>query len=501
MNRWSKFLGAAALAAALVGGGVAMAAAKDVLVINLVAEPASLDPHLEWNPDSYFVYRNVFDNMLTRDNEGKISPQVATQWRQIDPKTVEFDVRTDIKFHDGSALTAEDVVYSIKRITDPALKSPQLGQFNKITGAEAVGPAKVRLTTDGPYPVLYAQLVKLSIVPMAHVEKIGKDRFNQEPMGSGPYKFAAIQRGVKVTLARNDAYWGAKGAFPTVEFHAVPDVATRVANLRSGRSDLIVTITPDQANELKNDARAKVLSVKSERVAYFMLNALTGPTADLRVRQAIAHAIDKNAIVTALLGGFDNVSNVIASPAHVGYAEGFKGYAYDPAKARALLAQAGDAAKAEMTLFTSPTFDQRIVTAIQQMLTDVGLKVKITSTDFPNWLKRAQSAPAEFGEMTFSRWSCGCQDADGIMFPLLHSSSQWAKSKNAEMDAALDAARSALDANARVQHYRKVSEIVEATVPLVPLYQVGILYGARKELRWQPTPNESLFLNRMGWDG
>jgi peptide/nickel transport system substrate-binding protein len=501
MNRWTTRFGAVALAAALCHGGVAAAATKDALVINLVAEPATLDPHLEWNPDSYFVYRNIFDNMLTRDDEGKIAPQVATAWRQIDPKTVEFDLRTDIKFHDGSALTADDVVYSVKRITDPAFKSPQLGQFNKITGAEAIGPAKVRLVTDGPYPVLYAQLVKLSIVPKAHVEKVGGEQFNQNPLGSGPYKFASIQRGVKVTLARNDAYWGAKGAFSTVEFHAVSDTATRVANLRSGRADLIVTITSDQAAELKSDARAKVLSVQSERVAYFMLNALTGPTSDLRVRQAIAHAIDKNAIVTALLGGFDKVSNVIASPAHVGYAEGFTGYAYDPAKARALLAQAGDAAKAEMTLFTSPTFDQRIVTAIQQMLADVGLKVKITSTDFPNWLKRAQSAPTEFGEMTFSRWSCGCQDADGIMFPLLHSSSQWAKSKDPRMDQALDAARSALDAAQRVQYYKTVSQIVEETVPLVPLYQVGILYGARKELRWTPTPNESLFLNRMGWDG
>ncbi|MBM3601278.1 MAG: peptide ABC transporter [Alphaproteobacteria bacterium] len=351
------------------------------------------------------------------------------------------------------------------------------------------------------YPVLTAQLVKLSIVPKAYVERIGNQRFNQEPMGSGPYKFASIQRGVKTTLTRNDAYWGAKGPFPTVEFQPVPDVATRVANLRTGKSDLIVTITPDQANELKNDARTKVLSVQSERVAYFMLNALTGPTQDLRVRQAIAHAIDKNAIVTALLGGYDKVSHVIASPAHVGYAQGFNGYAFDPAKAKALLAQAGDAARAEMTLFTSPTFDQRIVTAIHGMLTDVGLKVKITSTDFPNWLKRAQSAPAEFGEMTFSRWSCGCQDADGIMYPLLHSSSQWAKMKDARMDQALDAARSELDTAKRVQHYAEVSKIVEASVPLVPLYQAAILYGARKELRWTPTPNESLFINRMGWDG
>ena len=217
MGRWSARFWVAALAAMLLTG-VAQAA-KDVLVVDLVQEPSSLDPHVQWNPDSYFVYRNVFDNMVTRDDEGKIVPQVATAWKQIDDTTIEFTLRGDIKFHDGTPLTAEDVVYSVKRITDPQFKSPQLGQFNKIVDATAVNPTTVRLKTDGAYPVLLAQLTKLSIVPKAHVEKVGNEKFNQEPMGSGPYKFVSIQRGVKTTLARNDAYWGPKGP---VRYRGVP---------------------------------------------------------------------------------------------------------------------------------------------------------------------------------------------------------------------------------------------------------------------------------------
>jgi peptide/nickel transport system substrate-binding protein len=501
MMRWSIWPALATLALALVGGSADAWAGKDLLVVDLVSEPSSLDPHLEWNPDSYFVYRNIFDNLLTRDDAGKIVPQVATAWRQIDDTTVEFDLRSDIKFHDGTKLTAEDVVYSVKRITDPTLKSPQLAQFNKIVGAEIVAPDKVRLKTAGAYPVLLAQLVKLSIVPKAYVEKIGNEQFNQAPMGSGPYKFTAIQRGVKVSLTRNDAYWGTEGVFPAVEFHPVPDAATRVADLRSGKSDFIVTITPDHASELKQDSRVKVLSVLSERVAYFQLNSLAGPTADLRVRQAIAHAIDRQGIIDGLLGGYDKPANIMLTPAHVGYVPGFKGYDYDPAKAKALLKEAGIAANTEFSLFSSPTFDQRIVTAIQQMLTEVGIKVVMSTSDFSTWLKHAQSSPAEFGAMTFSRWSCGCQDADGVVFPLYHSSSPWAKMNDPRMDAALEAARSTLDENIRLQNYKTVFELAEKTVPLVPLYQVAILYGVRKELKWQPTPNESLFINRMGWDG
>src|SRR4030088_1835355 len=149
MARWSIRLGIAALAATLCIG-VAIAA-KDVLVVDLVQEPSSLDPHVQWNPDSYFVYRNVFDNMLTRDDAGKIVPQVATSWRQIDDSTTEFTLRQDIKFHDGTPLTADDVVFSVKRITDAAFKSPQRDQFNKIVDAVAVDPTTIRLKTDGPY--------------------------------------------------------------------------------------------------------------------------------------------------------------------------------------------------------------------------------------------------------------------------------------------------------------------------------------------------------------
>src|SRR4051795_3148973 len=334
MAQWSIRLGVAALAVALVAG--AAHAAKDVLVVDLVQEPSSLDPHLQWNPDSYFVYRNIFDNMLTRDDEGKIVPQDATSWRKGDDSTTEFTLRHYIKFHDGTPLTADDVVFSVKRITDAALKSPQRDQFNKIVDAVAVDPATVRLKTEGPYPVLLAQLVKLSIVPKAHVTQVGNEKFNQSPMGSGPYKFVSIQRGVKTTLGRNDAYWGTRGPFATAEFHAVPDPATRVADLRSGKADLIVTINADLAAELKKDARVKVLSVLSERVAYFHLNALAGPTADLRVRKAIAHAIDRQGIIDGLLGGYDKPADIMLTPAHVGYIADFKGYAYDPAKAKAL---------------------------------------------------------------------------------------------------------------------------------------------------------------------
>jgi peptide/nickel transport system substrate-binding protein len=474
------------------------AQAKDQFVVDLTNEPSSLDPQKQWNPDSYYVYRNIFDNLLTRDDAGKIVPQIATEWSYRSDTEVTFKIRDDVKFHDGTPLTAKDVAFSINRIINPAFASPQLGQFNKIVSAEATGDHEVTIKTDGAYPVLLAQLVKLSIVPQQVVEAKGDDAFNAAPIGSGPYKFVSWQKGVAVALERNDDYWGEKGVFPTVEFRAVPDAATRVANLQAGTTDLAVGLDTDLAAQLESSANAKTLSVLTERIGYVKLNPNLPPFDDKRVRQAVAEAIDKQTIVDGLLGGVDKPATQMAMPAHFGYVEGIKNYDYNPEDAKKLITEAGAAGK-QVGFATAPAFDQRIVQAVAQMLTNAGLKVDIEMTDMATYLKRAQSAPASQAAISFGRWSCACQDVDGVLFPLLHSSSSWASGSSPEIDKLLDEARNTLDEKVRLEAYRKVSTHVAEDVPLVPLYQAAIIYGAAKNLEWQPTANESLFLNRMKW--
>jgi peptide/nickel transport system substrate-binding protein len=499
MSRVSKAATAFLVATALGLAAEPALAAKDRFVVDLVNEPSSLDPQVQWNPDSYYVYRNIFDNLVTRDDKGEIIPQVATAWKQVSDTEIEFDLRSDIAFHDGSKLTADDVVYSVKRITDPKFASPQLGQFDKITDAVALSPTKVKLVTAGPYPALLAQLVKLSIVPKAVVEAVGKDAFNLKPVGSGPYKFESWQRGVNVQLTRNDAYWGTKAPFPAVTFRAVPDAATRLANLQAGSSDLVVTLDADQAAQLKTAPKAQALIGLTERVAYVRLNTTKPPFDNPKLRLAAAYALDKQAMIDGLLGGHDKPVPELLTPAIFGWVDGIKAPEHDLAKAKALIAEAGPAAKAEIDLATAPVFDQRIVQAIQQMLTEAGFNVKIAMSDMATYLKRAQAGPEATSLLSFGRWSCACQDADGVLFPLLHKSSGWSAYRNPKMDALLEEARATLDTSKRLAAYKQVHEIVATDVPVVPLYQAVVIYGAAKNLTFQPTPNESMFINRMSW--
>ena len=472
--------------------------AKDTLSVDLPGEPASLDPHVQWDTDSYHVYRNIFDNLVTRNPDGKIVPQIAKAWRYENDITLVLDLRTDVRFHDGTPLTVDDVAWSVQRIIDPAFKSPQLSQFNSIVKAEAVGTDKVRLTTSSPYPALLAQLVKLSIVPRAYVQKVGNEKFNVEPMGSGPYRFVTWQKGVRVTLAANESYWRGRPPFKTVTFQMVPDTATRIANLKTGRADIIRQLNPDDAASLKGESRLQILSGPTERTGYLFINALAGPTKDVRVRHAIAHAINRQLLIDALLGGYGRPVTILLTPANFGYIEGMKGYPFDPTRARQLLKEAG-AEGAEISFYTSPAYDQRLVQAIQQMLQEVGLKVAISQTDQPTFLKRRQGKPEEAGSISLGRWSCACQDADGVIFPLFHSQSLWAKYANPAFDDAVTRARQTLKDDERLRHYREAFAILEQDVPGIGLYQDFAIYAARRELSWKPTANEAFFVMEMKW--
>jgi len=269
--------------------------------------------------------------------------------------------------------------------------------------------------------------------------------------------------------------------------------------LRTGKADLIVSLNSDNAAELASASNLNVLSAPTERVAYLMMNTQYGPLSDVRVRRAVAFALDRKLIIDALLGGYSRIIDQLLTPAHFGYAEGIKAYPYDPDRARALLAEAGYEDGVTLELVTAPVFDQRIVQAIQQQLAQVNIKVDITMGDMSTFLKRRRADPEGFGDLVFGRWSCACQDADGVLYAMFNSDSVWSKYANPELDAHLEAGRSAMDQNVRLAHYKAALEIVADQVPSVALYQAAAIYGAAKNLVWTPTANESLFLMDMSW--
>jgi len=501
-------LAAALLAGAVVfglmgaTGPVSGAATTPQITIDQGNDAATLDPGLQYDPNSYDVYRNIFDTFLARDPAtGKIVGRIAKTWKSVTPTTWEFALQPGVRFQNGDPLTAADVKFSIERILSTNFRSPQYQNFSAIQSVRAATPTTVQIVTAQPYPALLAQLVNLSIVPQAYVTAKGNAEFNLHPVGSGPYVFVSWVKGDTVTLRANPSYWRGRPFFETVRFHAVPEAATRLADLAAGTSDLIVQLSPDNVAQVKGNPSLEVLSGPTERVAYLAFNALGGgPTAKHEVRQAIAYALNDREMITALLGGQARKLNGLLTPQHTGYDPALTGFAYDPSKAKALLAEAGYPSGVALAFTTSPQYDQRIVLAIQGQLARSGIQVKLQSYDFATYLRRVQSPQHDWGDIRYGQWSCACLDADGVIYPLFHTGSIWASYSNPAFDKLVDDARVTLDPAARTRLYAAAQQILQTDVPAVALWQVYALYGARHDLVWRPTPDEqmSLFDMRLG---
>jgi peptide/nickel transport system substrate-binding protein len=495
-----KALAAVGLCLAAAACGISPATAgrdASTLVIDTVNYPSTLDPGQQYDTDSYSVYRNIFDPLLRRDPKtNQITPSIATSWSQLDPKTWKFVIRPGVTFSDGTPLTAADAAFSLDRILDKSFGSQQYANFSVVSQASADGPDLI-VRTSVPSPTLLSYLTTLSVVPEAYVKKVGDKAFAAKPIGSGPYMLASATAGSEVVLQANPKWWGPAPQVRSAVFRAVPNVASRVADLQSRKADLVTTLSPDAADQITRDPKLAVLSTPTERVAYVAFNTIKGgPADDPRVRHAIADAINYDALIKNLQRGYAKPINSLLSPLSFGYDTSLPDNRYDPAAANKLIDEAG-VRGATVVMATSPSFNPQIVQAIQADLGAVGLKVQISNTDQATYLKKVQAPAHDWGAVRFGRWSCSCLDADGVVYPLFHTGGIWSSYSNPAFDKLAEQARTVTDPAARQQLYDESFKILAADLPGIGLFQDYAIYGANSRLSWTPDAQESFFLTEM----
>lgn len=480
--------------------GAQAANQNQTLVVDLGNESANLDPGLNYNFDSYAVYRNIFDNLLNRDAEtGEIKPWVAESWEQVSETEWLFKIREGITFHNGDALTAEDVAFSIERILDSTFKSAQFANFNMIASAEA-DDNEVKITTTSPSPTLLTQLVNLGIVPKNYVNEVGNEQFNLNPIGSGAYKFDSWAKGTSIKLVANENYWNGKPSIAAVEYRFVSNLASRIADIQSGKAHVATGVSADQVDVIENDKKLKLLSTPTERIAMLAFNMIADtPTKNSKVNQAIAYAIDYEAIIDSLLNGYGNPVTQVLTPISFGYDKTVEGYYYDPEKSKELLKEAGYENGFTLEFATSPSMDQRVVQAVQADLAKVGIEVDINLTDHPTYLQKIQDSERKWGSIRMGIWSCSCMDADGTILPLFKTGTVWSSYSNSSFDELVDAARATTDEAVRLENYSKAFQILQEDAPGIGLYQAFALYGVANNLEWKPDPQENFFVRDMKW--
>jgi peptide/nickel transport system substrate-binding protein len=487
-------LGAAVLMA--VAAAPAEAGKRDnTLKIAADQVPESIDSYFNNIRIGVIITHHVWDHLVYRDpktNEYKGS--LSTGWRWVNDKTLEFDLRQGVKFHNGEAFDADDVVHTINFVTKPESKLSNPSNVNWMAGAEKVSQYKVRILLKEPFPAALEYLAgPVPMYPNEYYAQVGPKGMNEKPVGTGPYKVTENQPGRLVRFERNKDYFkDSPRPQPTIEkleLRLIPDRNTQTAELMAGGLDWIYNVSPDQAEQLKTVPHLGVSAGESMRIAFLQFNATEKTTApplrDVRVRRAINHAIDRDAMLKTVVGG-GRVIHVQCFPPQFGCDDKQAAkYAYDPAKAKALLAEAGfpNGFDLEFTAYR----DRQQTEAIIGYLRAVGIRTNLRYVQYVAARDAMREGKIAFMHQTWGSYSVNDVSANTpVFFKFLADDT----ARDPQVRDWLQQGDSTVDAEIRKDAYAKALARIADQAYTVPLYSLPVYYAYTKDVTFQPYPDE-----------
>jgi peptide/nickel transport system substrate-binding protein len=403
------------LLGAALAFALALPAGAQELRIGMKAQVDGADPHQLYTPNRN-VQLHVYEPLAWQDERLHPVPRLATSWRVVDPLTWEFRLREGVTFQDGSPLTAEDVIFSIRRAQAIEGARTYRVYVRDIVGMEADGPHLVRIRTREPAPTLPSLLTGFGIVSARAAQDATPADFNggRAAIGTGPYRWARFTPGQDVQLERHDGYWGQREPWSRVTFRFVPNDSARVAALLAGDLDVIDTVPPGLYGRIRESDRTHLLTATSSFTLYMQLDQKRdrspfvvgadgqplerNPLLDRRVRLAITHALNRTVIAERAMEGGAEPAGQFAPPGFIGYVPSVPIPAYDPALSRRLLAEAGYPNGFQTTLHcTGDRFagDGRVCQVAGQMLTAVGIRTAVEALPAAVFFRRAGTATTD----------------------------------------------------------------------------------------------------------
>jgi ABC-type transport system substrate-binding protein len=498
---------AGALLLALVSacrGGDAAPARQTLIDSRSTYDPRSLDPaHANDIPSGRLV-AEIFDGLTQFTPEAALAPGLAERWDlSPDGKTYTFHLRRHVTFHDGRPFVARHVVQSFTRALAPATHGIPLfpllpiagarefnaGSAQTISGLAAPDDSTVVITLTEPlavFPKMLAMPVA-SIVP----DSAGPD-FSEHPVGTGPWQFVEWKHDDYIKLARNAHYFAGPPKAESLEIRVIPEPSTAVAEFESGAVDLLyVPESETQAWVQTDEKKALLQSVPALRLVYCAFNVRRGALADARVRQAINYAVDRRTIVDHLLGGRGTLAAGVIPPSLAGADTSRKPYPFDPARAKALLAQSGHATGLHVELWTAPDPPfPRLAETIQSYLANVGISVTIVQRDFSALREAARNGSVD---IILKDWYADYPDAENFLYPLLDGANVGPGGNlsfytNPNFDRLLSSARGERSEATRTIQYRQADEIAFRDAPLLFMYFYNDLYAVQPWLKGFEAP-------------
>ena len=514
-NRFKRAAGALSLALFFT---FAASAQAQELKIGLSSSPVAVDPHFFNNDAISALCSHMYEPLIAIGADGKLLPTLAVSWRAVNDTTWEFKLRKGVKFHDGSELTADDVVFSLDRPATIQNSPSSFTTYTKgIVAKKIVDPLTIQLTTAAPAPLLPNDLTRIFIVSRKAAEKATTDDFNQGKVeaGSGPFKLVKFSKGENLQVARFDDYWGAKPAWSAVTLKFLPSDPARMSALLSRDVQLIENVQANLVAQFKANKELNVFEKMSNRYMFLYTDhrdtspfvtdkagkpLAQNPLKDVRVRAAISKLIDRNALTDKVLDRLGVPNANPAPPGMFGHNPGLKPEALDVAGAKKLLAEAGYPDGFGITLFgPNDRFinDEQVLQAIGQMLTRGGIATKVQTQPMASYIPKASKKELGFGLLG---WGVGGGEPSSPLRGLLATTdkdkglgtSNWSSYSSAKYDATLQEALRTVDDAKREKLFQEAAEIaIKQDYAIIPLYNQVATWAARKGVRYIPRPDEA----------
>lgn len=455
------------------------------LVIARLSDANNLDPHFLTQINSAaIIHHKVYEGLVRMDKDSKYVGALASEWKQLDDVTWEFKLRTGVTFHDGTPFNAEAVKKTIARVQDPAVGSNRANLFEAIKEVKVVDDSTVQFILHYPYAPLLSVLASAEggILSPKAIEQYGKD-LTKHPTGTGPYKFESWTPGQEVVLVKSDNYWGDKPNLDKVVFKTVPEDTTRLAMVETGEAHIAEQLPVTEVERVQNSPSMTLGRYPAFASDHIGINNQKKPFDDVRVRQAIAHAIDKKTIIQGVYNDVGTVGHSSITPSMVGYSPNVKDLPFDLEKSKQLLAEAGYANGFKTTIYLNDNKARiSLAEVLQQQLKQINIDVEVKVLEFGAYIDAANKGETE---LFLSGWGNATGDADYNQYNLFHTKSQGTAGNHAfysnpEVDKLIEEGRKEKDEEKRKQIYEKAQQIQMDEAAMIPYRNTENLAAIQK---------------------
>ena len=445
------------------------------------AKPKTLDPHMYNAIPELLVSRQFYNTLFSREKDGTIVPELAESYEYKNDKELDIVLKKGVKFHDGSELTADDVIFSIERMKEKPGAGVMVEEIDKV---EKVNDYEIKILLKNPSSPLLFNLAHplTSILSKKYVEA-GND-ISIAPMGTGAYKLVAYNDGEKIEMEAFQDYFEGAPKIQKLIVKSIPEDTSRLAALETGEIDIALGLSPISTQTVEANDKLTLISEPTTATEYICLNVEKAPFDNKDFRVALNYAIDKQSIVDSIYSGRARVAKSIVNPNVFGYYDGLEGYPFDIEKAKELVAKSGVKDTSFSLYVNDNPVRLQVAQIIQANLKEIGIDMKIETLEWGTYLQKTGEGDYQ---AFLGGWISGTSDADIVLYSLLDSkliglAGNRARYSNPEFDKEVETARVVLTPEERKEHFKNAQIIAQNDSPLVVLYNKNENIGINKRI-------------------